>query len=243
MSQAKTLRAAFYHANVDIPELKPVLARRPEALLGFAIAAEKAIAMWERLRAVTPKSGYYPIVVADAGLLEEVAEEAAPAAELLTLASRVDPVKWLRTKASQGERPEAGEWPEEPPSSNAFVATLDAATGKPRTDVKIVLLPTPNPWEAAAHLGFSAVNYDIEPQHHVAVHQKWFKEWGAEPVTATGDVMEFRVTRPPTNRAKAKALAAEQYAYCPDIVDQGVGTLENLGAAIMGAPVWFFWWD
>ena len=35
----------------------------------------------------------------------------------------------------------------------------------------------------------------------------------------------------------------EQFAYCPDIVDQGAGTLEALAAVLVNASVWFFWWD
>lgn len=38
-------------------------------------------------------------------------------------------------------------------------------------------------------------------------------------------------------------LAKELYEYCPDIVDQGMGTITNLAALLMVSNAWFFWWD
>jgi len=35
----------------------------------------------------------------------------------------------------------------------------------------------------------------------------------------------------------------EMYSYCPDIIDQGVGTLEALAADLMAGHWWYFWWD
>jgi hypothetical protein len=58
-----------------------------------------------------------------------------------------------------------------------------------------------------------------------------------------GDVVEMAVARPPRTRDEAIALAKEQYAYSPDIVDQGTETIDVLAAEIIGQPRWFFWWD
>ena len=38
-------------------------------------------------------------------------------------------------------------------------------------------------------------------------------------------------------------LALEQYAYCNDIVDQGVGTIGALADGLMKSHNWYFWWD
>ncbi len=59
----------------------------------------------------------------------------------------------------------------------------------------------------------------------------------------SADVIEMRVARPPTTREDAMALANEQYAYCEDIVHQGVESLSNLAATLLNGTVWFFWWD
>jgi hypothetical protein len=39
------------------------------------------------------------------------------------------------------------------------------------------------------------------------------------------------------------ALAWEQYWYCLDIVDQGVGSVSALAATLLNSTYWYFWWD
>jgi hypothetical protein len=55
--------------------------------------------------------------------------------------------------------------------------------------------------------------------------------------------MNIRVRHRPKSRGEALELAREQYSYCSDIVDQGVGTLNALAAALMENDWWYFWWD
>jgi hypothetical protein len=71
----------------------------------------------------------------------------------------------------------------------------------------------------------------------------WFERWGAEPVAITSDTVEMLVARPPQSREDALALANEQFAYCEDVVTQGVGTIEALAANLLEGQTWFFWWD
>ncbi len=37
--------------------------------------------------------------------------------------------------------------------------------------------------------------------------------------------------------------AREQYAWCPDIVDQGCESVGVLADTLAQSTVWFFWWD
>ncbi|MBQ8825199.1 MAG: DUF4253 domain-containing protein, partial [Ruminococcus sp.] len=57
------------------------------------------------------------------------------------------------------------------------------------------------------------------------------------------DVLEISVPEPITDAEEAFKLAKEQYAFCNDIVDQGVGSLEELAVTLMNSTVWYFWWD
>lgn len=40
-----------------------------------------------------------------------------------------------------------------------------------------------------------------------------------------------------------RALAEQMYEFCPDIVDQGVGTVEKLARELKSSGRLFFWWD
>jgi hypothetical protein len=55
--------------------------------------------------------------------------------------------------------------------------------------------------------------------------------------------MNIKVETRPQSRAAALDLAREQFLYCSDIVEQGVGTLSALAAALMENDWWYFWWD
>jgi hypothetical protein len=62
-------------------------------------------------------------------------------------------------------------------------------------------------------------------------------------VSLTNDVHEFQVTRPPRTRNAALKLAELQFDYCPDIVEQGVGSIEALAFTLLDSRMWYFWWD
>ena len=57
------------------------------------------------------------------------------------------------------------------------------------------------------------------------------------------DIIEMSVAHPPRTRESALIVAREQYVYCSDIVDQGVGTISNLAATLLNGRIWYFWWD
>ncbi|MEV4704749.1 DUF4253 domain-containing protein [Actinoplanes sp. NPDC049316] len=38
-------------------------------------------------------------------------------------------------------------------------------------------------------------------------------------------------------------MAAEHFAFCPDNVWQGVGTLTAYADQLVNAPMWSLWWD
>ncbi len=112
-------------------------------------------------------------------------------------------------------------------------------------DGYVGLVRATNGWEVPALLGFfGGVNYDLEPWQHTAVLRGWAERFGAELVALTdAQVLELLVARPPTTAEQAHAVALEQYAYCGDVVDQGVGDVWSLAAEQVCSPSWFFWWD
>jgi hypothetical protein len=56
------------------------------------------------------------------------------------------------------------------------------------------------------------------------------------------DTLHVAARRPATGD-DALLVAAEQKAFCPDIVDQATGTIGALAAELDGSPAWYFWWD
>ena len=76
----------------------------------------------------------------------------------------------------------------------------------------------------------------------MAVAKYWFETYQAVPALMTHDVLEYDLPKPVTRKQQV-ALAMEQYAYCYDIVDQGVGTIGRLADGLTQSTTWYFWWD
>lgn len=114
---------------------------------------------------------------------------------------------------------------------------------KPETLVSIILVPVKHAWEVPARLAFGGWNECPMPAEQSAVLREWEKTFGAVPFALTSDVLELMATRLPVSKEEALGLAKDQYIYCSDIVDQGIGSEEALADSLLESKLWFFWWD
>jgi hypothetical protein len=146
---------------------------------------------------------------------------------------------------SEGEEhePPLGEWPTSTSDSPGLSVAYDILTHQPLPEVYIVLVPTDDPTTVPAHLHWGGWNACPAPEYHVAALRHWREHYGAELVGLEMDILNLRVARKPTTRGEALELARVQYAYCNDIVDQGVDSISALAAELMAHNWWFFWWD
>lgn len=113
----------------------------------------------------------------------------------------------------------------------------------PKTNPLILAeIPVKHPWEVFAYLPFGGWNACPLNEEHMAAAKCWFEEYGAVPAVLTHDVLEYDLPAP-VPQDKAMELALEQYAYCPDIVSQGVGTIGRLADGLTKSHYWYFWWD
>ncbi|HTF88654.1 MAG TPA: DUF4253 domain-containing protein [Planctomycetota bacterium] len=244
---AEGLRSLFSSAGEKLPPLRQISANRPD-LLGFQLRSEDALSTWERLRALTERTGYYPVLLRDEhGMLAEE-RGLAPAEQLLEAAKALDGKAWLEARAKEAnEDPEAAAprgKPDEPAEAqNKFVLPFDVLSGKPVDDLWLLLIPTRFGHEVPAYIGFGGWNACPPPEVHVAVLRHWHERYGAELVTMGGDVIELRAGRPTASATDSLVLAFEQFHYCEDIVTQGVGTLDALADTLRKSTVWYFWWD
>lgn len=224
----------------------------------YMVEVPKGIAMdvWRAVRNAVDTTGYWPIFTGDYYDLFQYLEfnEEEPAS-ILKESNSINAPNWFKTHAD--ENPEMFEeaLASAPDGDNAHwnprsrQANLEACDNfyvvKTIGDFSstMILVPTKTPWHVAAVLRWGGSNDAIEPAEHTALHKYWHTEYGAEPVVASMDTWEFRVAKPPQTRAAAMELAREQYIYCPDIVDQGCGTVTGLASQLIDSLRWYFWWD
>lgn len=127
------------------------------------------------------------------------------------------------------------------PESDAVA--LPKPLGLPSTTA-LLLVPVTQPADVLATLGWlGAVNCDVEPAALSAVLRSWEQRFGAVPVSLGFDSLTVAVSHPPTDRAEVLRLAHEHYAFCPDNIDQGVGTVSAYAEDLAGQRLWSFWWD
>lgn len=195
-------------------------------------------------RAFAQGSRLYPFLIggaADLAALLESLEPPADGGQAILAASRdVDAAAWLRAHGLA----KAPRWRDGDVGPARLVQTqFDLLSGYLKPLQFIGLVELDEPWELFARLGYGGWNGCPGPEAHVAVHRHWRERFGAEPIAISDAVVECCVARPAADRKAALALAAEQQAYCPDIVEQGVSSTAALAATLLEAPVWYFWWD
>lgn len=103
-------------------------------------------------------------------------------------------------------------------------------------------IPVKHPWEIFAYLPFGGWNECPDTPELMAAAKYWYEKYGAVPAVMTHDVLEFDLTEPVPEELVME-LALEQYAFCPDIVDQGVETVGALADMLRKSKKWYFWWD
>ncbi|WP_251318981.1 DUF4253 domain-containing protein [Flintibacter muris] len=103
-------------------------------------------------------------------------------------------------------------------------------------------LPVRAPWEVFAYLPFGGWNECPSPEEQRAAAKYWFEQYGAVPAVMSADVLEYALPAP-VPQEKAMEVALEQYFFCADIVEQGVGTIGTLADGLAKSNYWYFWWD
>jgi len=251
-----TLKDALDAAGVDTSTLATFWEGHAGPIYTLTVPGAEAIARWRTLRALVPQTGHWPVLLGNALDLKyhrEALERTSPEqiGSSLQQANALSAAQLLQVWTSEREADEdpdvgeegAGDWPEDDQASHDFYIPIDYETSAPKPEIVLGLVPTTRGWEVPALLGFGGWNDCPMPQEHVCLLKHWHETYGSEVVGITHDIIEMQVARPPQTRDAAMALALGQYAYCPDIVDQGVGEVESLAATLLNGTVWYFWWD
>ncbi len=110
--------------------------------------------------------------------------------------------------------------------------------------VILAKIPVKDPWQIFAYLPIGGWNECPNAEEMMAIAKKWYEKYGAVAATVSHDVVEFVLDKPLDNQNEALALALEQFAFCPDRVDQSAeGTAGALADTLLKSVVWYFWWD
>lgn len=127
-----------------------------------------------------------------------------------------------------------------PPGYVAFMGTTNWLGSDIKSGIEIVIGPGKNQFDIIRLARTDACNYDLENEDIVRRLQQYDNEFGIDIFHAETDVVEFDLRTAPKD---PPALAADLYDFCPDLIDQGMGDLDDLATEIMEEKRISLWWD
>ncbi|MDA2812668.1 DUF4253 domain-containing protein [Nocardiopsis sp. RSe5-2] len=266
------LRTACAQRGCSLPQMDRVAMDVAGSPVYVARVPEKdVLALWSSLRALHDSSGWWPVLSGDPSptLIPWEMLDGSVDPSALALGNKHNAVSllqdlYVRTfhDLGPGDAPVPSLVHDAADLSQRLTLRAEAAD-PPGSDRDVLFEPEPStPWAVAspttllmlvrASAGYEvpallrwdgACNHGIEGHEHMAVLRHFHEEYGAELVGMTGDVIELAVDRAPATAGGAALAAMEMYAYCPDIVLQGIGTVEALAERVAPTGDWFLWWD
>ena len=108
----------------------------------------------------------------------------------------------------------------------------------PAGDVELVIARGADQFDILRTARTDAVNFGILTEAIIKQLESWDRAHGIDNVLANTVVFKLR-ERP----VDLDAFAKEVYAFCPDVVDQGTGTLAALAKEIGARGEVSLWWD
>ncbi|GCC53520.1 DUF4253 domain-containing protein [Chryseotalea sanaruensis] len=105
---------------------------------------------------------------------------------------------------------------------------------------EVTILKTDDMFDLIRFEGTNGVNHDIFTEDIIEKLTEWHHAYGLDIVASGFDVVQAYYENTPTDLNKH---SEDLYEFCPDIVDQGSGTLEELQLSITRTQQLYLWWD
>lgn len=121
-----------------------------------------------------------------------------------------------------------------------FVGCTNSLSSPPANGTEIVVASGNDQFDILRIAQSNAYNYDMETEDLIRKLRDYDAAYGIDVFHAETDTIEFRLRTMPQDLA---AFAEDVYQFCPDIVDQGVGSVEALQEQINQTRSVFLWWD
>ncbi|MBL8921250.1 MAG: DUF4253 domain-containing protein [Myxococcaceae bacterium] len=106
--------------------------------------------------------------------------------------------------------------------------------------VELAIAQGVDQFDILRHAASDAVNFGLGTEDLVKKLAAWDRACRLDIIHAETDTIEFDLKG---KLADPAAFAQEVYAFCPDVVDQGVGSEEALAEVIVETGRVYLWWD
>ncbi|MFB9658956.1 DUF4253 domain-containing protein [Glycomyces mayteni] len=228
-------RADLRAAGLAVPKMHQLVRRGDTAMWAFGVRASEALRWWLDIRQAAEQTGWMPVLLGAPAEWRDNGEAIVHEGDdELARADEIDAAELLHEKGAEAGEPARGV-PILPRRGDTDFAT-------PQQEGLLGLVQTDAGWKIPAMFPWKgSTNWELYGAEHAAVLRSWNRRFEAELVAMTYDVVELYVPRPPAPE-EAIAVASEAYAYCPDLLDSGVPTLEDLAEHMIRSKAWYFRW-
>lgn len=120
------------------------------------------------------------------------------------------------------------------------IFVLDRGFGINNKPDNIGVLKTADKYEVLRQIKTDGINWDIDNDSLITIIKDFDKKYALDLVGASGDWCEFTIRKEPENWL---TFAGEVNKVCPDVVDQGTGTVEALADEMKRTKRLYLWWD
>lgn len=104
----------------------------------------------------------------------------------------------------------------------------------------VAILKSTDQFDILRCKGTDGLNYGIDNESLITTLKTWHSETPFDIRGADCDWLEARFRQAP---ADWKVMAEKVYGFCPDVVDQGTGSVEALATEMRDTGMLYLWWD
>lgn len=122
----------------------------------------------------------------------------------------------------------------------AFIGTTNNLDHRKIKGAELVMAPGQDQFDIVRLAATDAVNHDKTTDQIIEELRRWDSQFGIDIWQAETDTVQLKLKSIPVDLPE---FAQGLYEFCPDIVDQGVGDIESLQAAVKQEGAIFLWWD
>jgi hypothetical protein len=198
---------------------------------------------WERLANAHPHTGLWPVLITeerlDLGCFDPAWEAKVAAVDYGAMVIE----RWAERSSYDEELRELlGDFPGlAAPGETRVDDPLEHVCAALEVD-SLGLVSVRRSADVLAAIGWMGAVNSFMPVELVPYLRSWEERFDARLVALGFDTIQLAVGRPPA-QAEAIRAASELYLFNPDVVDQGVGSIEALAEEMLQRPHWAFWWD
>jgi len=127
-----------------------------------------------------------------------------------------------------------------PDGAFAFIGTTRNLSQDKVDGVELVALVSDDKFDILIASYSDGINHGLSNKQIIEKLQEWDKAFGIDIWQAETDTIQLTMDKLPGNLAE---FSKELYKFCPDIVDQGSGDVNDIIKVLKQTKSLYLWWD